>query len=51
MPMAIKLGSVMTYLEELLPIKSHDPLIKWSCEITCDLVRSQYLWPLNLVGW
>ena len=34
MPMATKLGRMLTYLDELLLIKSHDPLIKWSCEIT-----------------
>ena len=27
MPMSIELGKVMTYLGELLPIKSHDQLI------------------------
>ena len=32
-PMATKLGRMLAYLDGLLPIKSHDPLIKWSCEI------------------
>ena len=32
-PMATKLGRMMTSLDGLLPIMSHDPLIKWSCEI------------------
>ena len=31
--MATKLGRMVTYLDGLLPIKSHDPLITWSCEI------------------
>ena len=33
-PMATKLGRMMTYLNELLPLKSHDTLITWTCEIT-----------------
>ena len=33
-PMATKLGRMVTYLDGLLPMKSHDPLITWSCEIT-----------------
>ena len=31
MAMAIKLGIVVTYHEGFPPIKSHDPLIMWSC--------------------
>ena len=34
MPIATKLGRVVTYHEGLPPIKSHDPLITWSCKIT-----------------
>ena len=34
MPMATKLSMVITYHKGLPPIKSHDPLIMWSCEIT-----------------
>ena len=30
----IKLGSMMDYLEAPFAIKSHNPLITWSCEIT-----------------
>ena len=30
MPIATKLDRVVTYYEELPPIKSHDPLITWS---------------------
>ena len=33
-PMATKLGRMITYLDSLLPLKSQDPLITWSCEIT-----------------
>ena len=33
MAMATILGRVVTYHEELSPIKSHDPLITWSFEI------------------
>ena len=32
--MAMKLGRVVIYYEELPPIKTHDPLIAWSYEIT-----------------
>ena len=32
--MATKLGSMITYLDGLLSIKSHDPVISWLCEIT-----------------
>ena len=34
MSMATKLGWVLTYLEGVSLIKSHDPLITWSCEIS-----------------
>ena len=34
MPMATKLGRMVTYLDELLPIKLHDPLIIWYCKKT-----------------
>ena len=34
MPVATKLGRMITYLDRLLAIKSHDLLITWSCEIT-----------------
>ena len=33
MPMATKFDRIITYLDGLLPIKSHDPLITWSWEI------------------
>lgn len=33
MPMATKLGGVVTYHEKLLPIKPHDTLITWSWKI------------------
>ena len=34
MPMANKLGRVVTYHEGLPPIKPDDPLFTWSCEFT-----------------
>ena len=34
MPMGTKLDRVVTYHEGIPPIKSRDPLITWSCEIT-----------------
>ena len=32
-PMVTKLGRMVTYIDGLLPIKPHDPLITWSCKI------------------
>ena len=37
MSMATKLGRMVTYLDDLLPIKSHDPLITQSFEIILSL--------------
>ena len=34
-PLANKLGMMVTYLDRLLPITSYDPLISWFCKITC----------------
>ena len=52
--MATKRGRKITYLNGLLPITSHDPLITWSCITwqTKTIISSlpQYLWPLNLAG-
>ena len=31
--MATKLGRIMNYLDGLLPLMLHDPLITWLCEI------------------
>ena len=36
-PMATKLGRMMTSIDELLPIMLHDPLITWHCEIRISL--------------
>ena len=38
--MTRKLRRMMTYLERLLPIKSHDSLITWSCEKTKTITVS-----------
>ena len=35
--MATKLGKMITSLDGLLPIMSHDPLITWPCEIRGSL--------------
>ena len=35
-----------TQLDEVPPIRSHHPLITWSCEITWQ-TKTQYLWPPN----
>ena len=37
MPRATKIGRVVTCHEVVPPLKSHDPLIVWSCKITDDL--------------
>ena len=55
-PMATKLVRLVAYLEGLLPIKSNDTLITWSCDITrqTNIHRSpllQYTCPLNLADW
>ena len=34
MPMHTKLGRVVTYHKEMPPIKSHEPFITWSYDIT-----------------
>ena len=56
MPMATKLGRVVTYHEVLPPIKSCNPLTAWSCKITWQTKTitfplPQCLWRLNLAGW
>ena len=38
-PIVTKLDRMITYLDELLPIKSHDPLITWPCEIGDSVAR------------
>ena len=50
MPMATKLGRMMTYPEWPLPLKSHDCIIMWSPKITwqakiiiCSLTQSPWL--------
>ena len=55
-PMATRLGRMVTYLRRLLPIKSHDPLNTWSCKIAWQtkIIISplpQSLRPLNLTVW
>ena len=54
--MASKLGRVVPYLEALLPIKLHDPLIKCSFRSTLQTksfisLLLQCPWSLNLAGW
>ena len=49
-PMATKLGCIVTYLDGLLSLKSNDPLITWQTKVIKSL-RPQHLWPPNLAGW
>ena len=56
LPMATKLGRIMTYLERLLARKSHVPLVMWSCKMTRQTKiiispQPQCLWPRNLSWW
>ena len=53
--MATKLDRIVTYLDGILPIKSHDSFITWSWEIMLQTKTTispipQCLWPPNLVG-
>ena len=55
-PMTTKLGKMITYLQGLLPIKSHEALIVWSCKITWQTKTTisplpQNLMPTNFAGW
>ena len=56
MPKASKLSRMVTYLEELSPIKSYDHLVTWSCETTWQTKSiisplPHCLLPPNVVGW
>ena len=53
--MVTKFGRMKTYLEGLLPMKSQDAFIRWSCKITWQtkIIISPIplcLWPHNLAG-
>ena len=53
--MNTKTGRTAAHLDGLLPIKLHDSLIMWSCEIMWQtkyiISPLQCLWPRNLVVW
>ena len=54
--MATKLGGMVTYHEELQPIKSHDTLIPWSWEFMWQTTVIIYplehcLKPQEMAGW
>ena len=56
MHMSTKLTKEVTYHERLLPIKSHDLLVMWSCDITWQTktIISPLpldLWLTNVTGW
>ena len=56
MPMATWHGIVMTYFERLSPIKSHQALMTWFCEIMWQMKNTispllQCPWPPNVAGW
>ena len=40
--MATKFGRMVTYLDDLLPLKSYDPFMTWSCKITWQ-IKALYL--------
>ena len=55
MPMTTKLGRVVTYHEGFPSIKSHDPLVVWSCKITWQTKfmltpPPEQLWTPKLAG-
>ena len=54
--LATKHSRMVTYSDGLVPIKWHDPLIMWYCEITWQtkgniFLLSDCLWLRNLGGW
>ena len=51
-PMATITDKIVTYLDGLLPIKSHGPFIRWSCKVTWQTktIISQQ-WSPNLSDW
>ena len=56
MSMATKRSRMMTYLERLLTLKSHDHAITWSCEITRQTnhisnYKSLYILYQNVYGY
>ena len=56
MPMALKLGRVRIYNEELPSINSQGPLITWYCKFTINIrsvisLLPQSLWSPNLAKW
>ena len=55
-PMATKLGRIVTYLGWLLPIMLPIPLVTWACKITWQTKTAispipQYPWSSNVAGW
>ena len=56
MYMAINFDRMEMYSKEFSSIKSPDPLVSWSCEVTWNILDvvsllPQGLWTLNLVKW
>ena len=55
-PMATKLGRMVTYVEQLSPINFLNPLVMWSCNITWQTKTNmypppQYQWLPHLADW
>ena len=50
MSMTNKLGRMVTYYEELLSVKSQDPLITRQVKYVISPLP-QWLWSPNLTGW
>ena len=48
MPMATKLRKGVTFHEGVSPIKSHDYIISWSCEITSQNKNKK---PFRVMGY
>ena len=54
--MTARLVGMVTYLERLLRVKPHHPLVSWSCEITWKIESIvsqllQCLWPPKMAWW
>ena len=49
MLMPTKIGKMVIYLDDLLPIKSHDPLIAWSLR-SHNKLKSLYLHYYSIYG-
>ena len=50
MPLATELGTAVTYNVGLPLIKSYDPVVKWSCEVTQQIEYVTFLFVEDLLA-